>query len=326
MSDCATGRLGARYPDMSHSHSELAPSAVRMTATDPTWPQALLDLPDPPSALWVAPALPALDRTVAIVGTRYADEEALELATRWAADLAQAGCVILSGGAHGVDAAAHEGALRAGGVTVAVLATGLRQAYPRANEPLFRRILDAGGALISEHAHSEAYRGRFLERNRLVAALARAVVVVQAPQRSGALSTAAHARRLGRPVLVVPAAPWDPRGGGNLALLAQGGWICTRVRDVLSLPALGSGEVPPAGGPAPEKTHSMPDLPSDAAAVHRHLSSRPRHVDDLVRATGLPVTEVQAALITLQLMGLAGERGGGRFVAPPPDRPRSDPT
>jgi DNA processing protein len=288
-----------------------------LSATDADWPAPLLDLPDPPLGVWVSSPLPPLERAVAIVGTRHADEEALEHAEALAADLAVAGCPIVSGGAYGVDAAAHEGALGAGGATVAVLATGLVRAYPPRHGPLLRRIVEGGGALLSEHEDIAAHPGLFLQRNRLVAALARAVVVVQAPQRSGALSTAAHARRLGRPVFVVPAAPWDPRGRGNLALLARGAAICTHARDVLSLPALGSGEPSVDGGPAPEKKSSMPRLPSDAAAVFRHLSSRSRHVDDLVRATGLAVGEVQAALITLQLMGLAVERGGGRFSAAP---------
>jgi DNA processing protein len=286
---------------------------------DPGWPAPVQDLADAPSRLWVAGRLPPWDRAVAIVGTRYADVEANDFARDLAGQLAAQGCPIISGGAYGIDAAAHEGALEAGGVTVAVLATGVARAYPPRHGPLFQRIVEAGGALVAEEEDCEAHRGRFLQRNRLVAALARAVVVVQAPQRSGALSTAAHARRLKRPVLAVPAAPWDPRGAGNLALLAQGGGICTRARDVLSLPAFGAGEGPnpPLPFPEAEKTPSMPDLPPDAAAVQRHLGSRPRHVDDLVRATGLPVAQVQGALLELQLQGLASDRGGSRFAAPP---------
>jgi DNA processing protein len=291
------------------------------------WPQALGELAQPPSQLWVAGRLPPLERTVAIVGTRHCDPEASELAGELGEELAREGCAVISGGAYGIDAAAHRGCMRAGGVTVAVLATGLTHAYPPRHGSLFEEVVRSGGTLVSEVDDCPVQRGRFLTRNRIVAALARAVVVVQAPLRSGALSTAAHARRLKRPLLVVPAAPWDPRGAGNLALLAQGGRICTCARDVLSLPVLGSGAGPGGAAPAPKKTKktaNWPDMPREAVTVCRALGARPRHVDDLVRATGLAAPQIQAALLTLELLGLATDRGGGRFVAVQPSRSAGD--
>jgi DNA processing protein len=295
-----------------------------LVPADEGWPEALGELAQPPSQLWVAGPLPSLERAVAIVGTRHCDPEASELAEELAEALAREGCAVISGGAYGIDAAAHRGCMRAGGATVAVLATGLFHAYPPRHGPLFGEIVRSGGLLVSEVDDCPVQRGRFLTRNRIVAALARAVVVVQAPLRSGALSTAAHARRLRRPLLVVPAAPWDPRGAGNLALLAQGARICTCVRDVLSLPVLGSGAGPGGAAPAPKKTANWPDMPHEAVTVCRALGARPRHVDDLVRATGLAAPQIQAALLTLELLGLATDRGGGRFVAVQPSRSAGD--
>src|SRR5690606_22400838 len=152
-----------------------------------------------------------LERSVAIVGTRTPDPEAAELARDLAYELGQAGCVVLSGGARGIDAAAHEGALDAGSPTVAVLATGLASAYPPTHGALFGRIANRGALLTESDDEAAPQAYRFLRRNALLAALAKVVVVVQAPIRSGALSTAAHARRLGRDLLAVPWAPFDVR-------------------------------------------------------------------------------------------------------------------
>ncbi|MFW6051664.1 MAG: DNA-processing protein DprA [Myxococcota bacterium] len=287
--------------------------------SDPRWPEGLDRLAEPPATLHVVGRPPPWPRAVAVVGTRRADDDALDFARELGARLAGAGCTVVSGGARGVDAAAHEGALEAGGPTVAVLASGIRWPYPPEHGPLFRRIA-AHGALVAELEDCAPLRGRFLARNRLIAGLAQAVVVVQAPHRSGALSTAAHARRLERPVLAVPAAPWDVRGQGNLALLASGAAICTRSRDVLSVAAFGAGGCP-AGDPAPESENmsSMPDLAPDALAVWRELGSREKHLDQLVRATRLPVARVQRALVELVLEGLALEGAAAHYRRPPPD-------
>ncbi|MCB9614286.1 MAG: DNA-protecting protein DprA [Sandaracinus sp.] len=174
------------------------------------FPRGLHDLPDPPERLFVAGDLPGAGLSVAIVGTRAADPEPLRFAHRLAFDLTRAGVLVVSGGALGIDAAAHRGALDAGGPTVAVLASGLRRAYPPEHVSLFEQIAEQG-ALLCEYEDVKPHRGRFLERNRLVAAMCDAVVVVQAPDRSGALNTAATARTLGRLVFAVPAAPWDLR-------------------------------------------------------------------------------------------------------------------
>ena len=256
--------------------------------------------------------MPGLDRAVAIVGTRAADVEALELAHDLAADLCAAGCVVISGGARGIDAAAHEGALSTGGRTVAVLASGFVPAYPPEHARLFARI-EASGALVSEHPDGTPPRaGLFLQRNRLVAALGRAVVVVQAPARSGALSTASWARSLGRPVLVVPAAPWDPRGVGCLSLLRSGASVCAGARDVLSVCAF---PARPCGANADDQVAVMhEELDADGRRILRALGARARHVDELVRATGWEVARIQRALLCLLLSGCVEERAGARWA------------
>lgn len=262
-----------------------------------------------PTQLHVRGDLPSLACAVAIVGTRAADDDGLAFTSRLAGELAQAGVVVVSGGARGIDSAAHRGALSVGGRTVAVLASGLDAPYPPENAPLFEAIVQGRGALVSELPDGVApHPGQFLRRNRLVAAAVQAVVVVQAPARSGALATARWAQRLGKTLFCVPHAPWDPRGEGCLALLVQGARVCAGARDVLKVAAPGAllpGLLldPPC----------LPDLPSAERAVLAALGRTAAHVDDLAVRSGVPIARLQHALCVLMLAGAAVDRGGGRW-------------
>lgn len=290
-------------------------SRTTLLLLEALYPSALRALASPPASLRVEGTLPSFDRAVAIVGTRYADDDALEFTHAIARQLAQAGVVVVSGGARGIDGAAHEGALDGGGVTVVVGAGGLDQPYPPEHAPLFARVVAGGGALLTEANDDDPpLARRFLQRNRLVAALAQAVLVVQAPARSGALSTAACAKRLGRALFTVPGAPWDPRAAGCIALLREGATVCTCARDLLSLPALGGSSDPPEPPERDEKRFPFNDVDADSRAVLAQLGRRARHVDEVAREAGLPISRVQAVLLRLHLRGVVEDRGGGRFV------------
>jgi DNA processing protein len=278
-----------------------------------SYPPSLGELASPPTVR-VAGCLPPLDHAVAIVGTRAADPEALDFAEALGAALAEAGCLVVSGGALGIDAAAHRGALAGGGRTVAVLGTGFDRAYPPTHGPFFSRIAEGGALLTEAPDGAPPHPGRFLRRNALLAALARVVVVIQAPRRSGALSTAAHGRTLGRPVLVVPAAPWDPRGEGCIGLLRRGAGVCTCAGDVLSVPALGLPPRPTEVARKPEKRNDIAGLDDDGVAVLAVLGGRARHVDELAAQASLPAERVQRAILLLLLQGLVEERPGGRYA------------
>jgi DNA processing protein len=285
-----------------------------LTATDPCWPDRLADLPDPPLWLRVAGNLPRSVKAVAIVGTRYADEEATRYARRLSADLCASGMTVISGGARGIDAAAHEGALEASGRTVAVLATGLREAFPPGHEALFGRIAEKGALVTEAMDDQKPFPGLFLKRNRLVAALADSVVVVQAPSRSGALSTASWARRLNRTLLAVPAAPWDPRGEGCLSLLRDGAEVCTSARDVLSVRSPGADRVfsEPRKGVA--EPLDLAGIDEDERGVLAVLGRRQRYPDEIARQSGIPISRIQRALLALKLHGMVEERGDGRYA------------
>ncbi len=316
------------------SRTNHLPAAQTLVPSSLGWPGKLLGaLADPPTQLRVCGTLPPLATAVAVVGTRHADPEGLAFARRLGSELAAAGCTVISGGALGIDAAAHRGALEGGGSTVAVLATGFDPPYPKAHRALFREIAECG-ALVSEQPDgTPPLPWSFLARNRLIAALGQSVVVVQAPLRSGALSTAATGLKLNKPVFSVPYPPWDVRGEGCLELLRRGARICTSYRDVLSVPprgvSRGQGEGPsgrdgcgdqtlsqawPEQPPDGEHHIRVEELDAEARAVLGRLSRVAQHPDELSSALGLPAMTVQRALLRLMLQGLAIERAPGRYA------------
>ncbi len=273
------------------------------------WPPRLSSIPDAPERLRVRGTLGgAGERRVALVGSRQTDAYGRDFAHEIARDLARAGVCVVSGGAEGIDAAAHEGALEAGGRTIAVLGTGLDVVYPAGHRPLFERIVASGGALVSEYEDAvPGGRWTFPRRNRLVSGMSEAVVVVRAGGRSGALITAAWARRQGIPVLAVPGDLRDEGSAGPLALLREGARVAASARDVLELLGMsGQLELPVA--------ETGQDLAGDEAAVFGALGRAPRHADEVARAAGLEAGPALAALLALELQGLCEQRAGHYFL------------
>lgn len=281
------------------------------------YPPRLQDLARPPAPLRVLGSLAAVvSCEVAIVGTRRASEGALEFTFDLARDLAHQGLTIVSGGALGIDAAAHEGALAGGGKTVAVLASGLKVPYPPTHGPLFLRILSQGGALVSEAKdHWSPRRGLFLRRNRLIAALAGATVVVEAPLRSGALSTARWAMQLKRQLFCVPGSPWEARAQGGVQLLRQGGAICTSARDVLSVRPSHGPDLAHIGAEPTDKCNGFKELTGQMGSVFRCVWQQPAHPDRIARALDISADRVQELLLSLELSGLVRRRTDGSYSA-----------
>ncbi len=273
------------------------------------WPPRLSAIPDPPEELRVRGSLglPS-ERRVAIVGSRRTDAYGRELAEELADGLARAGVCIVSGGAQGIDAAAHEAALRANGRTIAVMGCGLDITYPAGHRALFERIVEAGGALVSEYEDSApAAAWTFPRRNRLVSGMSEAVVVVRAGARSGALLTADWARRQGVPVMAVPGDVRAEGSAGPLALLRAGAKVAASAGDVLAVLGLAGQLSLPATGPAAGL--SPPEM-----AMLEALSRAPRHADEVARAAGLLPGPALAALLTLELQGLCEQRPGHLFA------------
>jgi DNA processing protein len=268
---------------------------------DPAFPSRLRSIHDPPPGLFVRGEAPLafLERpSVAVVGARACSSYGAAVATSLGRELAAAGVVIVSGLARGIDAAAHRGALEAG-TTVAVLGCGIDRDYPRAHAGLAVQIASAG-AILSEYAPGvEPAPWRFPARNRIVAGLAAATVVVEARERSGALITADLALDEGREVLAVPGEITSLLSKGTNALLRLGATPVTCAADVLA-----------AVGVEPAPALPPPVIGAAAAKVHAAIADAPVPADELIRRTGLGAGELAAALAELELLGLVTQADG----------------
>jgi len=285
-------------------------------------PGRLADLEAPPDRLFLRGELPR-GPAVAIVGTRHPTDEYASFAFKLAYDLAKAGVAVLSGGAKGIDTEAHRGALAAGGVTVVVAPAGFERPYPEQNADLFRQVIAAGGAYLSLfEANCPATQAIFFARNACLVALAHLVVVVEAPIQSGALNAAAHARRLGRPLFVVPASPWQSNALGSLAELRRGAKLLLSVKDLLkALRDQNLHAVEPLAQALPEPRPQQESFdftetsPPEAqrAAVLKVVRRGAGSSDEICFRTGLAAGRVSELILTLRLEGVLVTDPSGRL-------------
>jgi DNA processing protein len=314
----------------------------------PGYPVRLMEIPDPPPVLWVKGRLEEGDRfAVGLVGSRQASPAGLAAARNLGRDGAARGVTIVSGLARGIDAEAHWGAIEAGGRTLAVLGCGLDLVYPKENAPLYERIPGAG-ALISEFPPGSPPRpGNFPRRNRVLAGLSLAVVVVEAGQRSGALITARLGLELNREVMALPGPAGSEQAKGCHRLIKSGAALVESMDEVLAeiKPRLLEGlatppprpmkaGVPPlqvspvqaapvqvapvqAGRPAPRPAPPAPAAPEPGtpeARVWALLADGPRDADTLGRAAGLSASEMSVILLNLELAGRIAKSSAGLFT------------
>ncbi|MEY4731189.1 MAG: hypothetical protein RL681_135 [Candidatus Parcubacteria bacterium] len=283
----------------------LGPDMRLLLRADGDFPAVLREIPYPPHGIYVRGPLPqGTTRTVAIVGTRKATPEGKDVARRFARELAEAGCAIISGLAFGLDAAAHEGALDGKGYTAAVLATGLDRVYPQWNAKLAERILANGGALISEYPPgSPALPYRFLERNRIVSGLAEGVLVIEAPERSGSLATARFALEQNRQVFVVPGPATHPNFAGSHALIRAGAELVTEPAHITE-----------ALGIIARPDHAETGTYSDEERLIRdafRTAKGPLAIDTIIEYTKLNAQTVNRTLSLLIIQGTVAENGNG---------------
>lgn len=268
--------------------------------------QVLQNIAKPPKSLYVIGSLPETRKpSVAIVGARKVTSYGRDVGYRLAYELAQRGVVIISGLAIGMDGVAHRAALEAGGMTIAVLAGGLDTIYPASHQELAEKIVQKGGALLSEYPPEERpLRYRFLERNRLVSGLADVVLVVEAASRSGTLATAGFGLEQGKDVAAVPGNITSPMSAGCNHLIRTGATPVTSSDDVLELLGLDS---EPAQTPL-----TMADNPSEAAIL-KALQSGVSDGHELEAASKLDASEFQQTLSMLEITGRIRALGNNQW-------------
>lgn len=294
-----------------------APGRRLITVHDPAYPPLLAAIPAPPCVLYVDGALDALDGPqLAIVGSRRATLFGRELAHELAEGVVAAGLTVTSGLAAGIDGAAHEGALSAGGATVAVFGCGIDQRYPRHHSRLADAVR-AGGALVSEFPLGTGPRpAHFPRRNRIISGLALGTLVVEAAVTSGSLVTARHALEQGREVFAVPGSIRNPLSRGCHALLRDGAILVESVQDILDAlpPHLLRIRASNCSEKEKQRGIELSDLPAPLRKVAAACEFEPRGFDGIVEACGLTAPEVSSILTALELQGVVRAVGGGAYV------------
>jgi len=286
-----------------------------LISSDENYPSSLREIYDPPLVLYVKGELTAKDKNaVAMVGSRQTTHYGLETARKLAYQLAYVGVTVVSGGARGIDTAAHQGALSAKGRTIAVLGTGINLIFPTENAELFERIA-ANGAVITQFPFNRpADKQSFPIRNRIVAGMTLGTIVVEANLTSGALITANFATEYGRQIFAVPGRIDSPRSKGCHDLIKKGAKLCEGVEDVLSefeylFPASNR-------PPSPGETGVLPalELSENEQLVYDSLSREEMSIDEVIRKCSLPSSAVSVALFGLEMKRVVKQLPGKMFV------------
>lgn len=302
------------FPERERDHARRKNVRI-VTCEDMDYPDALRGIPDAPLALYVAGSLPSGVSGVAVVGTRKCSSYGRAVALALGSAVAETGGTVLSGGALGIDAAAHEGCLDAGGTTVAVLGTGSDVVYPSGHERLYRRILERGATVTEYPFGTRPKAWLFPRRNRIIAALAERLVVVEAPERSGAMITARIALEYGREVWAVPGRIDEECGRGSNRLLADGAIPLIDVAEFVSI--LSNGQLslfPETSGPeTPESGMTCEEV----KILHILQKKANQTVDNIVSEGTMTAADVLSGLSVLAARSLVYQSGPGRWSAAP---------
>jgi DNA processing protein len=295
-----------------------APSRHLLLLGDPAYPPLLLHSPDPPLLLYLQGDTALLTSPcLAIVGSRRPSAQGRDHGRRFAQTLAGQGWTIVSGLAAGIDGAAHEGALAAGGRTIAVVGTGLDRIYPPAHRPLAQRIAQTG-LLVSEYSlGTPPLPAHFPQRNRIIAGLSRGTLVVEAALRSGSLITARLASEAGREVLAIPGSILAPQSAGCHALIRQGAALVDSpelvAEELGGLQGALRAPAPPPSEPPPDGETDLGALDAPADPVLAALGHDPQTLDTLIDRCGWPAPALTAHLLTLELDGRIARLPGGLY-------------
>lgn len=300
---------GSKYPDETMQRRYFNSGAKIVTFMDQNYPKRLLDTYDYPPILFVRGEITENDRFgIAVVGTRKGSSYGKSVSEQLCRELAHHGLTVISGGARGIDMAAHIGALRGGGRTLCVLGCGVDVAYPLEAEPLFDQIASQG-ALISEYVPgTKPDAWRFPARNRIVAGMAMGVLVIEAPEASGAMITVNYAAEQGKQVFAVPGSVQSSFSKGCHKLLKDGATLVDCADDILQAYGINS------EASKQEKPKSMSDL---QRKICNQLSLDPIHIDQLANACDVNVSDLSAELLLMEVNNIVRRQPGNCFVIVP---------
>lgn len=282
--------------------------ASLITFHDPSYPEGLKQIYDPPPVLFVKGELQSNDRfAVSIVGSRICTEYGKNVTQKMAASLCAKGFTIISGMARGIDTVAHISTLKAGGRTIAVLGSGIDVPYPSENLQLFRKIPESGAVISEFPPGTRPLKDNFPKRNRLISAMSLGVLVVEASERSGALITARCAVDQGKEVFAIPGnINWRTSKGTN-DLIKKGARLVDNPDDIIEELA------PLLKGYIREAKRELPPLNEEEHAILKICDIEPTHIDDIIRLTNIPPSRVMSALLALELKGVVRQWEGKKF-------------
>jgi len=271
------------------------------------YPVLLKGIKNPPNPLYIQGSFDPNENHLAVVGTRHFSEYGKLVVSRFVKDLAQAGLVIVSGLALGIDSLVHQAALEAGGKTIAVLGSGLDVIYPYSNRSLVKKIIEKGGAIISEHPlGTKPFKGNFPTRNRIISGISLGVLVIECPEKSGAMITARYAFEQGRKVFAVPGDIFKKNSQGTNKLIKLGARLVEKPQDILEV--FGLDEVKVGSNDREVITDEKEKL------ILKYLSGQQSvHIDRLIELTGLPAREIGEILTTMEIQGKVKSLGNGYY-------------
>lgn len=278
---------------------------------DEIYPERLRNIPKPPNQLYILGNEQILnEKSIAIVGSRVCTPEGAKIAEQFAKTLSKNGICIVSGMAKGIDTAAHIGALKAGGKTIAVLGGGFKYIYPEENTNLFFSIIENNGAVVSEYKEStQPSSNRFVERDRIVSGLSMGVLIVEAKHRSGTAITAEYARKQGRKIFCIPHSLEQKEGIGTNRQIKNGAKLVTTPEEIIEELNIKTEKIE-----SKEKVMEISNVPEEYLPVYKYISEKPINVDELCKKTKLEISNVNFILTMLELEGYIEQLPGKYFI------------
>jgi len=279
----------------------------KITIKDQNFPELLKKIPNPPQQIYFQGELKKSEKyPLAVVGTRKMSNYGQQVTEYFVRVLSQSGLTIISGLALGIDSLAHKTALENKAKTIAVLGSSLDNIYPKIHKNLAEKIINSGGAIISEYPpETPPYQSNFIERNRLISGLSLGVLVIEAPQKSGAIMTVQQAIKQKRKVFVVPGRIYDRNSAGTNELIRQGGQLVQNPEQILKELKIKSGFI---------KNIVKENLSASEEIVLKILTKDPAHIDKITEETKMPTNEIISALTQMELKGIIKNLGNNQYI------------